>query len=203
MRPRVLIAVLALVAAPGLVAAGCAGSDADSGERTDSPPPASGPSTAPPPAPPPATHAAPELEALLPSEIDGVALTKGSATGADVFGSDAFSREMTRFLAGEGRKPADLRFANALDASQTLDVETGVFQASGVDARALKRAIVASSRPSAPGLTTSTAMLGGKRVTTLGYASGSTLYLYEQGDRVFYVGTRSEELASSVLAMLP
>lgn len=192
MRPRALIASLGLVAALSLGAAACA--DSDSKSDAGAPPQATSPARG---------HAAPELEALLPSEIDGTQLTKASATGAGVFGSDAFSREMTRFLASAGKKPTDLRFANARDPTQALDVETGVFQASGVEARALRAAIVESSRPGAPGLTTSTGTLSGKRVTILAYASGSTLYLYEHGDLVFYVGTQSNELASKVLALLP
>ena len=170
-----------------LLAGGCGGADAQP--------------TAPPRTSTPA-RAAPELEALLPSELSGVRLRKASATGANVFGSDAFSREMRRFLASVGRRPTDLRFANARDPAGRLDVETGVFEVRGVDGRALRSAIVASSRPGAPGLTTSTETLAGKRVTRLVYASGSTLYLYARGGRVFYVGTQDAELASTMLATL-
>jgi hypothetical protein len=185
---------LGAVAALALALAGCGGSDSSPGGPTGSSPPA---------APAPAAHAAPDLEAPLPDEVDGVRLTKASATGTALLGRDAFSRELTRFLAAAGRTPADLRFANARDPSQALDVEVGVFEARGVDGGALGAAVVAASRPSAPGLRVSTAVLAGKRVTTLVYATGSTLYLYEHDDRVFYVGTRSETLASEVLATFP
>lgn len=148
-------------------------------------------------------HAAPDLEALLPGKIDGTALTKGSTTGAVVFGSDAFSRHMARFLASVGKRPTDLRFANARSPSDTLDLETGVFQVRGVGASALRRAIISSTRPDAPGLTTSTATLSGKPVTMLVYPGGSILYLYNHGDLVFYVGTQDDALAARVLAMFP
>ena len=145
----------------------------------------------------------PALEALLPNEIDGVRLTKASATGANVFGGDAFSRAMTTFLTGAGKRPSDLTFANARDASGALEVELGVFRVPGVGAGELRRAIVDSSRPGAPGSTTSRATIAGKPVTLFRYATGSTLYLYEQGDRVFYVGTLRPALAAKALAALP
>jgi hypothetical protein len=148
-------------------------------------------------------HAAPDLEALLPNKINGVALKKGSTTGSVVFGSDAFSRSMTGFLTSIGKAPTDLRFANAQDPSGALDLETGVFQLHGVAASRLRQAIVNSSRPDAPGLTISSATLSGRRVTTLVYPGGSVLYLYGHGDLVFYVGTQSEVLASRVLAQYP
>jgi hypothetical protein len=87
--------------------------------------------------------------------------------------------------------------------SGTLDLETGVFQVSGVKASALQQAIVASSRSDAPGLTSSAATLSGKRETTLVYPGGSILYLYAHGDLVYYVGTQSRALAARLLAMYP
>ena len=189
MRPHVAIAVLGLLA---LAAGGCGDSE---GAGTTNPA-QTVPSTS-------ARHAAPAPEALLPNEIDGVRLTKASATGANVFGGDAFSRAMTTFLTGAGKRPSDLTFANARDASGALEVELGVFRVPGVGAGELRRAIVDSSRPGAPGSTTSRATIAGKPVTLFRYATGSTLYLYEQGDRVFYVGTLRPALAAKALAALP
>jgi hypothetical protein len=140
---------------------------------------------------------------LLPGTVDGIKLKKGSTTGSVVFGSDAFSRHMSRFLASRGKRASDLRFANAQDPSGSLDLETGVFQVRGVKASALEEAIVDSSRPDAPGLTSSAATLSGKRVTALVYPGGSILYLYAHRDLVFYVGTQNKGLAARVLAKYP
>lgn len=148
-------------------------------------------------------HAAPDLEAMLPNKVNGVRLRKGSTVGSVVFGSDAFSRHMTSFLASVGKAPADLRFANAQDPSGSLDLETGVFQLRGVKASMLRQAIVNSTRPDAPGLRTFTIRLSGKRVTMLVYPGGSVLYLYAHRDLVFYVGTQSEGLAAKVLGLYP
>jgi hypothetical protein len=149
------------------------------------------------------SHAAPDLEALLPAGANGKALRKGSTTGAVVFGGNAFGRVMTRFLAKHGKRPNDLRFANAQTSSHNFQIELGVFQVRGLPGSALRQAIVESSRPAAPGLKTSSATLSGKRVTKVMYSGGSTLYLYAHDDLVFYVGTQNEALAGSILAMFP
>ena len=150
------------------------------------------------------SHAAPDLEALLPARAAGTRLQKGSTTGATVFGSgDAFSRSMTRRLAAAGKAPVDLRFANAQDPKGKLELEVGVFEVKGMSADALRNAIVVSSRPNAPGLAVGGATVAGKPVTKLVYPGGTVLYLYEQGDRVFYVGTQSASVAGKVLEQLP
>jgi hypothetical protein len=149
------------------------------------------------------SHVAPDLEALLPDSVNGTPLRKGSTSGAVVFGGNAFGRAMTTFLAAHGKRPQDLRFANARASSRALEVEVGVFEVRGVDGNALRRAIVASSRPNAPGLTAAPTTLSGKRVTKVVYPGGSVLYLYAHGDRVFYVGTQNEMLAGKILAGLP
>jgi hypothetical protein len=150
------------------------------------------------------SHAAPDLEALLPSKAAGTRLQKGSTTGATVFGSgDAFSRSMTRQLAAAGKAPVDLRFANAQDPKGKLELEVGVFEVKGMSAAALGKAIVVSSRPNAPGLAVGNGTVAGKPVTKLVYPGGTVLYLYEHGDRVFYVGTQSASIAGAVLEQLP
>ena len=184
--------VLALLAATG-----CSGD----GAGTTAKPVTTTPTVTPPVR---AGHAAPELEALLPDRVSGRKLDKRSATGASVpTGGNPFSRELTTFLASEGKELADLRFANAHARGGKPVVELGVFEVQGVEGDALLRAIVASSRPGAPGLESSTATVSGKRVTRLVYPGGSILYLYARGEDVYYVGTQREDLARTVLAMFP
>ena len=189
MRARLLIASLAGLAAAGLLA-GCGDGEQASPTTTASTTRS-------------VSHAAPDLEALLPTEVNGTALRKGSTTGAVVFGGNVFGRVMRRFLAAHGKQPNDLRFANAQTSSRTFELETGVFQVRDVRGSALRQAIVESSHPNARGLETSTGRLSGKRVTKLVYPGGSTLYLYAHDDLVFYVGTQNETLAGTILAMFP
>jgi hypothetical protein len=183
-----------LVLVLALAAAGCGGSGDDSPGTTEA---------ATTTVPAQVSHVAPELEALLPGEIDGTRLQKGSATGAGVFGGDAFSREMTQRLNAAGKAPADMRFANAQDPKGNLELEVGVFEVPGMPAKELAEAIVASTRPNAPGLIAEPSMLGGKRVTTLIYPSGTALYLYPHGEHVFYIGTQDKSLAARAIGLLP
>ena len=99
---------------------------------------------------------------------------------------------MIRRLAAYGKAPADLRFANAQDPKGRVELEVGVFEVPGMSAAELRTAIVASSRPNAPGLIAEPSTLGGKPVTAVVYPGGAILYLYEQGGRVFYIGTQSK-----------
>ena len=148
-------------------------------------------------------HAAPDLEALLPDEVDGLKLRKGSTTGAVVFGGNAFGGAMTRFLGAHGKGPGDLRFANAQTAPNGPELELGVFQVRGLSGSVLRRAIVSSSRPNAPGLTATDGSLAGRAVTKVVYPGGAILYLYPSGDRVFYVGTQDEALAARIVKTFP
>jgi hypothetical protein len=151
----------------------------------------------------PVSHAAPGLEALLPGTIDGHRLAKGSVTGAVVLsGNNAFSHVLKGILARAGKSPADLTFANAQDPTGTLRVEIGAFRVHGLGARALRDAIVRSTRPNAPGLAVSRVAVGGRRVTKVVYPGGSTLYLYPDGDVVYYVGTQNQALAARILHRL-
>jgi hypothetical protein len=189
-RVAALAALLVLV----LAAAGCGGGGDESPTTTEA---------ATTTVPPQVSHVAPDLETLLPGEIDGTKLQKGSATGAGVFGGDAFSREMTQRLKAAGKAPADMRFANAQDSNGHLELEIGVFEVPGMPAKDLAAAIVASTRPNAPGLIAEPSVLGGKRVTTLIYPGGTALYLYPRGEHVFYIGTQNESLAAKAIGLLP
>jgi hypothetical protein len=147
------------------------------------------------------SHTAPGLEALLPGTIDGRRLEKGSATGAVVLaGNSDFSSALRRILAGSGKQPSDLLFANAQD--QTGRLEVGVFRVRGLAAPALRDAIVRSSRPNAPGLAVSRVVLGGTNVTKVVYPGGSTLYLYANDGVVYYIGAQDEALAARILRRL-
>jgi hypothetical protein len=117
-------------------------------------------------------------------------------------GSNAFSEVLKGILARAGKTPADLSFANAQDPTGALGVEVGAFRVRGLGAPKLRDAIVRSSRPNAPGLAVTSAVVGGKRVTKVVYASGATLYLYPNRDVVYYVGTQNAALAARILARL-
>jgi hypothetical protein len=152
-------------------------------------------------------HAAPALEAMLPRRLDGVALHRASTTGKAIFaefGATAWAQQMTRYLARVGKTPADLNYAQVWDPSGSLGLDAGVFQASGVSAASLRKAIINSSRPDSPGLSVSDASLSGKHVTVVvNQDSGTTLYLYDHHDDVFYTGGSGPSVAAQFLGQLP
>lgn len=151
-----------------------------------------------------AIHVAPDLEALLPGAIDGTPLATSSGTGSDVFRGDAWSREMSRFLTGLGKSPADFRYAQAWDPSQKLTFELEAFKVPGVDASRLGAAVVDAVRAGTPDITASSSVIGGKTVVTIVYPNDpATLHVYEHDGVVFVVATGDPSLASSLLGSLP
>lgn len=213
-RPVNRLALAGAVAALGLLAAGCGSAPAAQPKSagaahraTRSAAPVDGPSI-------PAAantaskgHADPGLEALLPRRLDGVGLDRASTTGAAIFaefGGTAWARQMTKYLASVGKKPASLHYAQVWDPSQSLGLDAGVFQADGISAPALRSAIISASRPDSPSLTVTSATLAGKRVTSvLNPSASTTLYLYDYRDNVFYVGGSGESLLAQFLSHVP
>jgi hypothetical protein len=146
------------------------------------------------------THAAPDLEALLPDSVESVPLLKSSTLGAR---GNAFQRSIAASLRRLGKDPAELRFANGADYSNRISVEVGVFEAPGVAAAALSRAIVRGSQVTQPALRVSRTTVAGKPVTTLLFPGSSRLYLYGKGDRVFYAGSTDPRQAAGILKRFP
>jgi hypothetical protein len=152
-------------------------------------------------------HAAPALEAMLPRHLDGITLARASTTGKAIFaefGGTAWAQQMTRYLASVGKTPADLYYAQVWDPSGALGLDAGVFQATGISAASLRKAIISSSRPDSPDLSVSDASLSGKHVTAVvNQSSGTTLYLYDHRGDVFYTGGSGPSVAAQFLGQLP
>jgi hypothetical protein len=148
---------------------------------------------------------APDLEALLPDQLGGTSLEKASTVGDHILDEDPWSREMLAFLEGVGKTRTQLRFAQVwVPEEEKVQLDAGAFQVPGVDGSALRQALIDSSRPTSPELTTSTATVAGKHVATVLYPDGRpTLYLYVHDDVVFFIGTADETLASDYLDSLP
>ena len=150
------------------------------------------------------SHAAPELEALLPGTVDGHRLAKGSATGAVVLsGEQRLQRRAEAHpRAAPARRPADLTFANAQDRTGALDRGRRFRVRGPRGTGAAGRDRPQHAARTRPGLAVTSAVVGGRRVTKVVYASGATLYLYPHRDVVYYVGTQNEALAETVLQRL-
>jgi hypothetical protein len=151
-------------------------------------------------------HAAPDLEAVLPSQIRGVTLEKTSVSGAFFLGSGG-SPEFQALLNQFGKQPSDLAIAGAQDPSSTLDFDLAVFRLSGVDSQQLLGAFlqVASSTASTPPQV-SQASLGGKTVTVVTDSSGSKSYVYGKSEFLFLASSTASDadaLLGDVFSALP
>ena len=152
----------------------------------------------------PESHDAPTLEALLPKSLNGTALTSQSVTGDTLLSDDGWSNAFSTFLAGIGKTPTDLLFAQAYDPSGASDLTIGAYQISGVSAADIDKTVLKAWKANDATLTTKAATVGGKKVTQ-GTIPSMSLdgYWYEHGNVVFEVETSDATVAANVLAALP
>ena len=148
-----------------------------------------------------------DLESRLPSQLNGVALTRYSFKGATFLGSgSANAQDLIDLLASLGKTPADLSVAFASDTTGALDVQMGAFRVAGADPNGLLAGFIAAARKSTPEDVITQVNAGGKNVTQIvdpaDTASG-TVYIYVSGDVLFYVLTPDTTLAGAALQVLP
>jgi hypothetical protein len=152
---------------------------------------------------------APELEALLPSDVDGVRFTKTSVAGRPLatrlgkggWGSMPLgSDELNPFLGDHGKELTDLNIAVAtpIDRSRA-DTFAIAFQVKDVDATELAR-LLADPYGAIGG---ATATIGGKEVQVFRETRGMGFDLYVKDDVLFYVFTDGTPLIDGIVAALP
>ncbi len=148
-------------------------------------------------------HADPQLEALLPTTLGGVALTVESQAGGDLATQSA---AFDAFLAGLGRTRADFSLASAYSQGG-LKAEVGAWRVKGADpARllpGLEKAVQASSTTP---LTRAQETVAGRAVTRIGDPGQLTqgpLYVFVRGDTLLFVQTPERALAEEAMARLP
>ena len=143
---------------------------------------------------------APELEAMLPSTVNGVAFARTSFGGAAMpAGMPIGSGDLATFLQQNGKTLADVNIAMATP-TDTAKAATFVmaFQVKGVDGAKLADALGATT-----GNDLTKATVGGKQVLQAG-VSGMGVVLYVKGDVVFYILALGEtSLTDGILAALP
>ena len=150
------------------------------------------------------THDAPELEALLPTALDGTALQVQSWTGDTILTDDAWSTSVTGFLTASGKTQQDLRVAQAFDPTQALDGSVGVYRLDGVAATAVRDALIAAWKVDFPDMVVSTVKLDGKDVTKADFGEDTIdSYLFVRDDVVFDIETTDEAIAAAAVAGLP
>lgn len=149
-------------------------------------------------------HDVPELEALLPIKLTGVALSHQSWDGDTFLTDDAWSTSMNAFLTKAAKIPSDLQVAQAYDPEQTLDASVWVYRVSGVKAAAMQDALIAAWKGDYPDMTVGQVTLDGKDVTKAGFGEDTpSSYLYQRGDLVYDVEAADDKIAIAALAALP
>lgn len=150
------------------------------------------------------THDAVALESLLPATLSGTTLQVQSWKGDGLLTDDPWSTAMTAFLTAACKLPADLSVAQSYDPNAAIDASVGVYQVSGVDAPALRDALIAAWKGDYPDMKVSQVTLGGKDVTKGEFGEDTiTSYLYLVGDKVYDIETSDEAIAIAALAGLP
>ncbi len=111
----------------------------------------------------------PELEALLPTTVNGVQMQVVSLTGSDVLagGIDANQNDVTAFLEVLGKGPADLTFAFSADPKRVLPILIGVYVVDGVDASAIATALIDRVIAADPATKKTEETISGKKVILL------------------------------------
>lgn len=154
--------------------------------------------------PPVESHEATDLEALLPAEINGTSLTRESWTGDTILGDDSWSSSMTAFLTGAGKTAADLQASQAYDAAGSLDLSAGALRVAGLDAAALRDALIDAWKGDYPDLKIAQTTIGGLDVTTGDFGEGAiNSYWYLRDGVVFDIETSDPSIALAALSALP
>ncbi|HEX5824719.1 MAG TPA: hypothetical protein VFY18_09705 [Candidatus Limnocylindrales bacterium] len=147
---------------------------------------------------------APELEALLPTEVGGTTLTVQSATATDGLGTDPTSRAFAAVIPTLGAKLADLQVAQAFDETQTVDLSIFGFRLAGRDGTKLRAAVIDTwLSAGAAGVTRSEVKLAGKSLTKIDYGdAGAIDYVYSGSDYVIVIETVDLAIATEVAGKL-
>jgi hypothetical protein len=148
-------------------------------------------------------HADPDLEALLPTTLGGVALTIESQAGDQL---STQSAPFDTFLTSLGKTRADFSLASAY-APGGLKAQVGAWNVRGADASRLlpgfKTVVQASSQTP---LTVAEEMIGGRSVTRIGDPGQLTqgaLYVFLRGNTLLFVQTPERALAEEAIGKLP
>jgi hypothetical protein len=148
-------------------------------------------------------HAAPELEALLPTTLGGVSLTIESQAGTDLATESA---AFDAFLASLGKSRADFTLASAYSPGG-LKAAVGAWRVKGADSALLlpgfATAVQASSTTT---LTQVEEIVAGRAVNRIGDPGQLTqgpLYVFVRGDTLWFVQTTERALAEEAMNKLP
>ena len=148
-------------------------------------------------------HAAPELEALLPTTLGGVSLTIESQAGTDLATESA---AFDAFLASLGKSRADFTLASAYSPGG-LKAAVGAWRVNGADSALLlpgfATAVQASSTTTLAQVEEIVAGRAVNRIGDPGQLTQGPLYVFVRGDTLWFVQTTERALAEEAVNKLP
>ena len=147
------------------------------------------------------SHDAPDLEAVLPTQIGDTALSLQSFNGDVVLGDGSqFADSLSTFLGTVGKTSADLAEAQAYDATEATDSSLNVYRLTGVPTASFRDAIVAAWKDSYPDMTVSKVKLDGTEVTKGDFGQDAiNSYWYEKDGLVYDIEASDETAATTIL----
>jgi hypothetical protein len=147
-------------------------------------------------------HADPELEALLPTTLGGVALTIESQAGVDLATKSA---ALDKFLTSLGKTAADFTLASAYSHGE-LKAEVGAWRVKGADTTRLLPGFKTAVQDSSTTLLAQTEdVLAGHITTRIGDQGQLTrgpLYVFVRGETLLFVQTPDRTLAEEAMQKL-
>ena len=147
---------------------------------------------------------APELEAVMPTDIGGTPLTIQSNSATEIFGDDPSSRALGARIRAIGGTLEELQVAQAYDDTGSILASIVGFRLPDADGAKLRAAIVETWLSAGnDGVTTSTVELGGKSLTKIDYGDDGTVeYVYGKDDYVIVIDTSDVAIATEIASKL-
>ena len=152
------------------------------------------------------SHDAPELEAALPSSVDGVDLQLQSVTGDQLMGDDPWSTTVTAFLTSVAKTPPDLKWAQAYDPNDSLNGSFEAYQLADADPAKLKETLIAAWKTDYPDLKLSDITIGDQKVVRVDVnveEQASSSFLFVRNGIVYNFTTDDQKLVASAIKALP
>jgi hypothetical protein len=158
-----------------------------------------------------ASPAAPDLVAMLPTQVGDITLVTDSATGSSFLGTDQGSRAVMAALRDAGRQVDDLRVAQAYDELQTYgdpsasDLSILLVTVDGMPVEQTQAMVLdVWLAATGPGVTQEPVKLAGKTYTRVDYGDqGLVDYVRNDGDVVVVITTTDPDLAEATAAAMP
>lgn len=145
-----------------------------------------------------------QLEATLPTNVNGVMLTTGSINVLQLYttGNTALNT-LTVFSAGLGTNPAQVAVAAAADPDGKIQIIGAQFQ--GQTSAAIQAEVETVAKQTDPKVVLASVTIGGKPVTTATFPNdhdGPT-YTYVTGDTLYILQSADPALVEAALKQLP